>query len=215
MLGDAQLPSQKKSRLIETWTCPEINDAKRKEKGRQACEEAATHHARKHDETRAADGRPRVSLMIHFNRRATSERLVAAPATAATAASATTTAAVSTAPAATAATIFTRARFIDIQLPAAQILAIHGLDRFFGSVFHLDKAEASRAARFTIRDHGCRTDGTEFAERIAKFVRCRSESQISHIKFLSHFRSQSRAGSLQKNKTRNPLSRFHGRSSLT
>jgi hypothetical protein len=70
----------------------------------------------------------------------------------------------------TATTILTWACFVDVQRPATKILAIHGLDRLLGTVFHLDKAEASRPTRFTIRDHRRRADSAEFAKRIAKVV---------------------------------------------
>ena len=76
---------------------------------------------------------------------------------------------------------------VDFQSPAAQFLAVQGLDGRVGAlVVHLDEAEAAQTAGFPVGDEVDADHLTVRGEMVADIVFRRREGQVANIKFLRH-----------------------------
>src|SRR5437016_13056734 len=78
-----------------------------------------------------------------------------------------------------------RARFVDGQRTAGEVLAIECLNRLFGVfVTHRDETKTFRASGIAICNDADGFDGADFLEKTAKFFFRRPKRQIPNINFL-------------------------------
>jgi hypothetical protein len=108
-------------------------------------------------------------------------RLAALAAAAATATSPAITASASSTTSAAKAALRARARFVDVERAAIEVVAVESLDSFSRRVrFHFDECEAARATRISIRHYRGRLHLPNFRKEVGKLILCRLIRQVSY-----------------------------------